>query len=173
MGVSADDVNVLGRDPTTMMQIQQATSTIGMLSDQAYPGTNLQELTIQGPSAEAVFNAVLLILNKVGEVMGAVSSGELHVPLGEGRVKLVVPKRAASAVIGPGGQKVKQIRAQSGIRVSVDPNSIPCSDKIAEQAVCLAGPLNGMQVALGLVVTEVANFAAEGWFQAWAAHSNT
>jgi len=171
--ISEDEVAVLGQDPATMMQIQQATSTIGMLSDKAYPGTTLQELTIQGPSAEAVFNAVLLILNKIGETMGSVSSGEVGVPLGEGRVKAVVPKRAASAIIGPGGQKVKQIRLQSGIRVTVDPNSIPCSDKVAEQAICLAGPLTGMSIALGQLVAEVAHFAGEGWFQAWAAHSNT
>jgi len=173
MLVAPEEVNVLGQDSSTMMQIQQATNTIGMLSEKPYPGTTLQELTVQGPTAEAVYNAVFLILNKIAEVMGAVRSGETNIPLGDARVKLVVPKRAAAAIIGPGGQTVKQIKMQTGIYVHVDTNSLPCADGMPEQGVCLAGPLTSLQAALSQVVAEVANFCGEPWFEAWAAHSNT
>mmetsp|Transcript_874 Transcript_874/g.1616 ORF Transcript_874/g.1616 Transcript_874/m.1616 type:complete len:244 (+) Transcript_874:1-732(+) len=171
--VSGDEVGILGSDPATMMQIQQATGTTGMLSERHYPGTSLQELTVQGPSHEAVFNAVLLILNKVAEVNGAVRSGETNVPPGDARVKLVVPKRVAAAIIGPGGQNVKQIKVQTGVHVHVDPNSIPCMEGISEQGVCLAGQLSSIHGALGHIIGELANFSCEPWFEAWAAHSNT
>lgn len=170
--ISAEEVAVLGEDPTTMALIQQATETTGLLSETRYPGTPLQELVVQGPTVEAVFNATLLIITRLGEVMGSVSSGERSVPWGEARVKLVVPTPAASAIIGPGGQTMKQIKAQTGVSVCVDMNSIPCGDGLMEQAVRLAGPLAGIQPSLGQVVTEVASFWHEPWFETWAAHSN-
>jgi len=173
MLVSQDEVGVLGHDPSTMQQIQQATGTVGMLSEGTYPGTLLQELTVQGPSGESVFNAVLGILNKIGEAMGVVAGGDMDVQQGEARVKLVVPKRAAAAIIGPGGQMVKQIKVQTGVRVHVDMNPVPCMDQLFEQAIILAGKFEGIQSALYQVVTEVSNFSREDWFQPWAEYSNT
>lgn len=170
--VSSEEVSVLSADSSTMSQIQQATGTTGMLSEKFYPGTALQELTIQGPSPDAVFNAILLILTKVAEVVGAVRSGEQSVPPGDARVKIVVPKRAAAAIIGPGGQNVKQLKVQAGIHVHVDANSIPCGYAVSEQGVCLAGPVASMQMAISQVVAEVANCCCEPWYEVWAAHSN-
>lgn len=170
--ISPEDVAVLGQDPVAMQEIQQATSTTGMLSEKYYPGSMLQELTVQGPNADSVFNALLLILNRIAEVTGGVRSGEVNVAPGDVAVKLVVPKRAAAAIIGPGGQNVRQIKAETGIRISVDVNTIPCGDRAAEQAVFVCGPFTNIHTALNHVIMEVANFGKEPWFQSWAAHSN-
>merc|ERR1712107_236116 len=156
-----------------MAQIQQATSTQGMLGDQAFPGCKLFELTVQGPSAESVFQAVILMLNKIVDALGKVCADDANVEPGYAHVKLVVPRRAAAAVIGPGGQSVKQLRAQTGVRLHVDMTPIACGDLVSEQAISLYGPLAGMQTALAAVATEVANFATEPWFPVWANHSNS
>lgn len=171
--ISSEEVAVLGKDPIVMQQIQQATNTVGILSAGNYPGSNLQELTIQGPSLDSVFTAILHIYTRLGEVLGTVRSGEIDIPPGDARIKLVIPKRAAAAVIGSGGNQVKALKASTGIRISIDTNSVPCgSSGIMEQALCLIGPLNCMQPAIELVAKEVGNFTTECWFHTWANHSN-
>jgi len=174
MLISHEEVQVLTQDPTTMQKIQQATGATGMLSDSVYPGTCLQEMTVAGSTPESVFSAVMGIVKRLAEALGCLSSGEKHVAPGDARVKLVVPKKAAAAVIGTGGQQVKDIKAMTGIRVSVDVNSLPCGDeRLHEQALCLIGPCSSLQPALEVVVREVANFLTEPWFESWASSSLT
>ncbi|CAE8582864.1 unnamed protein product, partial [Polarella glacialis] len=173
MLVSIEEVGILGQDPTIMQKVQQETGTTGMLSESSYPGTALQELTVQGPNAEAVLTAVSAIISRITDVMGTLSSGELNVPPGDVRIKLVIPKRAAAALIGPGGQQVKHIKASTGIRISIDEHSMACGDpSVMEEAVCLIGPANSAKPALEAVVRETANCLSEPWFSAWANHSN-
>jgi len=171
--VTMDEVNSLSQDGTGMAQIQQATGTQGILGDQCYPGTHLQELAVQGSSADGVFQAVLLMINKISDALGCMSAGDPAVEPGSAAVKLVVPRRAAAAIIGPGGQTVKQLRAETGIKLHVDMTQIPCGETLSEQALCLYGPLSGMQSAIGAVVNEVAHFVNEPWFDTWANHSNS
>jgi len=174
MLISHEEVQVLTKDPTIMQKIQQATGTTGMLSDSVYPGTFLQEVTVAGATRDSVFSAVLVIVRKLSEALGCLSSGEKNVAPGDVRVKLVVPKKAAAAVIGTGGQQVKDIKAMTGIRISVDVNSLPCGDqRLHEQALCLIGPCSSVQPALEVVVREVANLLPEPWFESWASFSLT
>lgn len=173
MLIEDEEVAVLGQDPTVMRRIQQETNTTGMLAGKVYPGTSLQELTVHGPSLEAVFQAVLLIVTRLGAVMGALRSGGTNVPYGEGRCKILVPKPAAPGLIGPGGATARAVESQCGVRISVDRSSILCTEQVSEQGVLLSGPLSGFHIALRQVVTEVARFAMEPWFNTWVAHSNT
>eukprot|EP00931_Biecheleriopsis_adriatica_P003900 TRINITY_DN10564_c0_g1_i1.p1 TRINITY_DN10564_c0_g1~~TRINITY_DN10564_c0_g1_i1.p1 ORF type:complete len:979 (-),score=249.30 TRINITY_DN10564_c0_g1_i1:14-2950(-) len=173
MLISGEEVSALMQDTTVMQRVQQETGTSGMLSESLFPGTDLKELAVHGPSADSVFKATSAIVNRIAEVMGVLSSGEANVMSGDARLKLVIPKRAAAAVIGPGGQQVRHIKATFGIRVSVDTNSLPCGDpNILEEALCLIGPLNSVGSALEVVVRETANLIHEPWFNAWANYSN-
>merc|ERR1712185_463726 len=99
---AAEEVNILIQDPAAMKQLQQLTKTSGVISEQYFPGSHLHQLTIQGPTAEAVFIAVVSILGKIGDALGSVSSGDVGVEHGGGRIKAVLPKRASAGLIGPG-----------------------------------------------------------------------
>jgi len=170
--MAPEEVSALSMDASAMVEIQQATGTSGMLSETLYPGTSLQELAIQGPGPDALLDAMLLIFKRVADILGTVRCGDPYVPNGDAHVKLVVPTRAAAAIIGPGGKSVKALKANAGIHVHIDATTLPCTPAVSEQGVCIAGPVASMQMALGQIVGEVAKCCKEPWFEAWASHSN-
>jgi len=126
------------------------------LADGLYPGCSLHELTVQGLSTEAVLLATVQIIAVIVEAMGLVSAGEENIEPGSSRMKLVLPSKAAAAVIGPGGATVKLIRQQCGVRTAVDMNSVPCGGGHNEQAVLLSGATNSLQNAFPIVLEQVA-----------------
>lgn len=170
--LASNEVNVLCGDDGTLRKIQNLTKTQGMVSESHFPGCSLHEVVIQGPTPEAVFMSLLTILTKIGEVYGNVSSGDNGVDQGCGRIKAVMPKPCASALIGPGGLKVKTLQEQTGIEICIDTTPIACMDNLTEQAIVLRGALCRMQPVLEAVVVEVANVAGETWYPSWANHSN-
>merc|ERR1719203_1325232 len=66
---------VLGKGGTTVREIGQATGTRVATSGrfEFFPGTQLQELKIQGATQESVLNALVQILSKIAEFTGSVS----------------------------------------------------------------------------------------------------
>jgi len=155
--------------------IGQATSTNVTLSSQSelYPGTNLQELRITAQDEENVLEAVVFAVSQIAQVMGHVNGGMEDVPSGQARLKLVVPMEVVKAIIGKGGEAIKQLREQSGMYVHIDDTKIPPGppSDLTEQVVCLSGSLMGVQVALPAIAHQVAQYRRFGWFPAWANNS--
>lgn len=168
--LAPNEVEALGRDPGPMRAIKVATNSSGMISEQYFPGSSLNELTVQGPTPEAVFQAVVAILNRIGDLLGAISSGDVGVAPGNGRVKMVVPKNSAAFLVG---HAARILQDRTGICIAVDSTPILCADIGFEQAVVLIGPLCKMQPALEAVTIEVAKCLHDPWFQRWGNHSNT
>merc|ERR1712232_1143539 len=107
------------------------------------------------------------ILNVITETLGAVSCGDAQAP-GGCTVKLVVPAKAAAAIIGVGGQTVKNIKAHCGVRVSIDMNKFPCADGVSEQGILLGGSAEGVCAAIPAVLDQVAILASERGLDAYA-----
>merc|ERR1711920_961729 len=101
---------LLGDDGSRLSELQSLSGTNLRVSEGLYPGSQLHEICIQGLTTEAVLVAVVQIMTVIEETVGQVSSGEAMVEPGGSRLKLVMPSKAAAAVIGAGGQTVKQIR---------------------------------------------------------------
>jgi len=138
---------IRGRD-AGLVQLQKKTNARIVISQEHYPGcVALHEVRILAASKSAVLNAMLNVLGRVTEVVGKLSGGE-EVEYGNARLKLIVPARAAAAIIGPGGQNVREITNQSNAKINVDMNSIPLTAAMAEQALALGGPIPNVCSAL-------------------------
>mmetsp|Transcript_30243 Transcript_30243/g.86686 ORF Transcript_30243/g.86686 Transcript_30243/m.86686 type:complete len:394 (+) Transcript_30243:97-1278(+) len=163
---------MLGPGGSACREIGQNTGTKLHLSgrNELYPGTYLQELSVKGPSADAVTACLMQVLGRIAEETGRVCSGENDIEEGCARVHLVVPISSARAIIGKGGENIKAIRAGSGLHVHVEEFALGVGDA-AEQVVSLQGSLEGMATALPNLVEKVAAFASEPGFAAWAATS--
>merc|ERR1712039_1124790 len=98
----------------------------------------LQELTVRGPSAEPVANAIFQVMNKVVEDGGRISGGDTDLDDGICRVRVVVPSMAAKAVIGRGGENIKSLRLNSGLKVHIEEVAIGMGE-LAEQVIILQG----------------------------------
>jgi len=165
--------SIIGRAGSVTADIQQATGTKLHLSgrNEFYPGTALQEVNIQGDSLKSVLGAVMMVYEKLSEDTGTVTGGETDVEPGGARVKLVVPRLAATAVIGKGGSNIKSLRAQTGIHVHVEEAPVGVNE-LAEQVVSLRGSLSGVQEAFPIIGEKVNALIEEPWFGTWAASSH-
>lgn len=156
-----------------LSEIQQETGALLTANNRYYPGTELQELSITGSSTEVVLAAILQAQTTILNDLGNLTNDEPEVPAEEGRLKAVVPTKAAASLIGKGGENIKSMRAQTGIHVHIESQSIPPGGgELAEQVVAFAGPLTGLQSAVPILADHVAVLTAESWFASWASSSN-
>jgi len=162
-------------DSTCLASIQQLTGAMIITNGADYPGTTppLKELNISGGSSEVVLGAVIHVLAQILQEQGALTNGEEAVLPSEGRLKTVVPIKAAAGIIGRGGENIKQMRKLTGLHIHLDKSEIPPGGgDLAEQLVALSGSLAGIQAALPLLAEQVALYTSEPWFTAWSASSN-
>eukprot|EP00929_Paragymnodinium_shiwhaense_P002736 TRINITY_DN10301_c0_g3_i5.p1 TRINITY_DN10301_c0_g3~~TRINITY_DN10301_c0_g3_i5.p1 ORF type:complete len:987 (-),score=243.32 TRINITY_DN10301_c0_g3_i5:96-3056(-) len=140
-----------------------------------YPGTGLQELRIFGSSKEAVINAAMQAVSKIVEESGgSLSGGEPGVESGQSRLKFAIPARASENVIGPSGMHLNSVSDASGMLVEYEEQLIPPGPltDTQEQVIGLAGPVQGIPLALHAVCGKLAPYANESWFESWASHTN-
>lgn len=154
-------------------EIQQMSGATLATTGEYYPATYFQELNIAGPNTEAVLSAAIYVLAHIVQVEGAVTNGEENVPHGEGRLRTVVPTKAAAAVIGKGGANIAQIRAITQLHVHVEKTAVPPDGGLqSEQIVSLSGPLAGLQDGLAMILEHVHACVVEPWFASWASSTN-
>lgn len=139
--------------------------------DEYYPGTQLQELAIRGDGYETVATACLHAVAKVVEGTGKICGGDHDVEEGSARVRVIVPVASARALIGKGGENIKTLRAQTGLKVHIDEVAIG-EGEMAEQVVVLLGGIAGVQAALPHIIEKVSESAQQHWFSGWACTSN-
>jgi len=171
--LSSEEVAILGQDGgACLLETQQLTGTVSQVSESLYPGCHLHELNLQGNSGDLVLSATMAILQTILEARGVVSAGEPNLEPGGARVKVVVPAKAAAGVIGAGGANITAIQQQTGCRINIDMNFVPCGETGKEQAILLSGQLKAVCLGLSSVFAEVAKLNSERWFRRWASHSN-
>lgn len=170
--VDANEVACIRAQDVKLAQLQKKTQARIVVSQEHYPGClGLHEVRILAGSTSAVLKAMMDVLGKVTAAVGKLSGGD-EVEYGSARLKLIVPARAAAAIIGPGGQNVREITNQSNAKINVDMNSIPLTAAMAEQALALGGPIANVCSALPLILDYIAEFAPEKWFKGWIVSSN-
>merc|ERR1712232_468999 len=67
---------------------------------------------------------------------------------------------------------VKQLNEVCGVTTDVDKSSIPCTNDMAEQGICLAGSMEQACSAIPTILSHVEALASEKWFKAWITTSN-
>lgn len=165
---------IKGEDEMGFQVIQQQTGTSLVTNGGYYPGTELLEIAYLGADVEVVEAALVECMTCIlKSELGAMTNGEQVLYSDDARLKAVMPTKAAAAVIGRGGETIKELRASTGCKFHVDTNSVPPGGgDVAEQIVALSGTLDGIQLALPKIVDVLKSFQEEPWFAAWGASSN-
>eukprot|EP00931_Biecheleriopsis_adriatica_P087609 TRINITY_DN62049_c0_g1_i1.p1 TRINITY_DN62049_c0_g1~~TRINITY_DN62049_c0_g1_i1.p1 ORF type:complete len:413 (+),score=83.03 TRINITY_DN62049_c0_g1_i1:143-1240(+) len=160
---------VLGPGGSNSKQISESTGTKLHLSgkNEFYPGTQMQEFCMKGPTADHVAGGILEMLKKLSEETGRISGGEWEVEEGGARVHFVLPVPSAKAVIGKGGENIKHLRVTSGMKVHVEEIVIGAGD-LAEQVVSCAGPIGGLQTTVCFMLEKMNEITTAPWFANWA-----
>mmetsp|Transcript_106602 Transcript_106602/g.299514 ORF Transcript_106602/g.299514 Transcript_106602/m.299514 type:complete len:592 (-) Transcript_106602:52-1827(-) len=155
------------------MEIQQITGAALNTNGKLYPGTQLQELNISGPSSDSVVQALIYGMTRIVQESGALTNGEENAPPGESRFKTILPTKSAASIIGKGGENIMQLRQMTGLHVHVEKNALPPQGgELSEQIVSFSGNFQGIQDALPFVVENVEPLVGEAWFLSWATSSN-
>jgi len=164
---------LLGAKGTASREIGQQTGTRLHLSgrNEFYPGTQLQELTVRGPTVEPVAAALFQVMQRIMEDGGRICGGDADVEEGACRVRVVVPSIVAKAVIGKGGDNIKSLRHNTGLKVHIEEVAIGVGE-LAEQVVILQGGFDAMQNGLPNIIDRTMEFSGAPWFRDWAMTTN-
>ncbi|KAL8440723.1 hypothetical protein Emag_007790 [Eimeria magna] len=147
---------IIGKSGAVISQIEQQTGCALKLSpaNMYYPGTEERILIMSGEQ-EALNNAILVVLDKVHEMQCQ------HTPEGSRKesydstspsqpsssvkitFKIVVPKAAVAAIIGKGGQQIKELQNSTSARVQVSNRE----EAVVERLVTINGSLEETRAA--------------------------
>lgn len=167
---------IIGSKGSGVQEIQQTTDTRISVADQhaKYSATNMRVVLIRAHSPEAIDQALTMIVEKIqSAVENPRGKGQDEIDLiakgGDYKLKIVVPKAAAGAVIGTKGGNIKELceRTQCRIRVEEQKGGVT-SDRCAEQVVSLLGTLEALTACAIKVNYFVQECAGQPYFQDWA-----
>ncbi|CAE8641387.1 unnamed protein product [Polarella glacialis] len=176
--LSTEEAAFLRRNGNAVLQeIRQASGTEFLLvhEGELYPGTSLQEMVVQGQSAEATIAGTIEAFNRIIEAMGLLTVGDQRQEPGTASMKVIIPVKVTSVVIGPGGTNVRQIRDQTKMHVHVESTILPLGleNDSSEQVVSFYGPTESVQTALLLMAEVLMPHTQEPWFPIWGNTSNS
>eukprot|EP00123_Amoebidium_parasiticum_P005930 comp17000_c1_seq1/m.15671 comp17000_c1_seq1/g.15671 ORF comp17000_c1_seq1/g.15671 comp17000_c1_seq1/m.15671 type:complete len:331 (-) comp17000_c1_seq1:40-1032(-) len=138
--ISTKDVGaIIGRGGATIKQFREESGTRILISE-AQPHIQERVMTVMG-SVQGVGKAYSLIAKKLEE--DAVAAGG---PVPKIFMNLLAPYSQTGAIIGKGGEKVKEIREHSGAQVSISQEVLPQS---TERVVTVTGSAESLGVAIG------------------------
>ncbi|CAE8724433.1 unnamed protein product, partial [Polarella glacialis] len=115
-------------------------------------------------------------LNKILEALGQLHCGKSTTDApGTASMRMIIPAKVTSAVIGPGGQIVRQMRFRTQMHVHIESITIPPGSQTdsAEQVVSFQGPFPGIRTALLLMADILLPYVEEPWFRVWGTTSNS
>lgn len=158
---------IIGKGGQVIANMRQACGAKIGLTDHSdmFPGTDCRVLTAQGNTADALGEVARQIISKLVETVQT-APGESTGSPGDLRLKVLVPKAAVGGVIGKGGANVKQLREQTGAKISI---SEPVgSGPGAEQVVAVSGSQQAVELIFGEINKQIQGQNEEPWFSVWA-----
>jgi len=165
---------ILGARGTGIQEIQALTESkisIGNRNEK-YHNTNMRLVLIRGNGNQIIDAALEAICIKLKGLVDAPKKGEadfadILAKNGEFRLKCVLPRAAAGALIGAKGANVALIREETGCRVRVEDGKIDAGSS-QEQIVSLLGSIESLHACLQRVNVLVQDLANQDYFQDWA-----
>jgi hypothetical protein len=161
---------IIGKGGTVIAELRQRTqSKIGLTEHNIlFPGTDCRILTAQANSMEHLRDLSKDIISKLNDLVQTAPAENLGQP-GELKLKILVPKAAVGGIIGKAGASVKQLREQSGAKISI---SDPVGTGVtAEQVVAISGTQKALEQVLTEINKQVQALNEEAWFQSWATNN--
>lgn len=146
---------IIGKNGTVIAQIEQQTGCALKLSpaNMYYPGTEERILIMSGEQ-EALNDAIFVVLEKIHDMQyqyasdgsrkeSYESSPSQPSPVVKVTLKIVVPKSAVAAIIGKGGQQIKDLQETTNARVQVSNRE----EALVERVVTITGLLEEARAA--------------------------
>mmetsp|Transcript_63028 Transcript_63028/g.111981 ORF Transcript_63028/g.111981 Transcript_63028/m.111981 type:complete len:334 (+) Transcript_63028:113-1114(+) len=158
---------VIGKGGAAIADMRSKTQTKISLTEhnEFFQGTDSRILTAQGNTEESLMEVSSMILAKVSETAQDHASDAVGTP-GDLKLNVLVPKVAVGGIIGKGGTNVKNLRENSGGKISI---SEPVGyGQTAEQVVALGGSEEAIKYILEEVNKQVQALGEESWFEGWA-----
>lgn len=167
--------SVLGTKGAGIQDLQNQTNTKISISsrEDKFPGTVNRLILIRGHDQNAVDCVLQNIVIQVKElvVTGAIKTDEDKIEMssakGDLKLRIVMPKAATSAMIGPKGATISRIRDTTQCRIRVEDAKIGTGE-LAEQIVSLLGSAESIQACLSQLNQLVQELSQETYFQHWA-----
>mmetsp|Transcript_49463 Transcript_49463/g.125994 ORF Transcript_49463/g.125994 Transcript_49463/m.125994 type:complete len:380 (-) Transcript_49463:197-1336(-) len=162
---------VIGRGGANIKALRESTGAKVAFTDhnEFFPGTESRVCTAQANTEEALNEVVAQIVARVSECVESSSSDDLGQPPDGLIFRTVLPRAAGGGLIGKGGATIKQLREQTGAKVSVsDPEM---QGPGADQVVTITGSAQGIEQVMAEANKQVQLVNEEPWFQGWAASS--
>jgi len=165
---------ILGAGGDVIQKIQNETeSKISLAGRQdRYETTQSRLCLIRAHTPESIDSALVAICNALKDVIEEAKKPEadlagIMTKNGDYRVKCVMPKSAAGAMIGTKGANVNEIREATGIHVVwVEDGTVNHGD-VAEQVVSLVGTMDAISACLVRMSVFVQDVSSEPWFSDW------
>ncbi|XP_026192407.1 protein BTR1 [Cyclospora cayetanensis] len=151
---------VIGKSGSVIAQIEQQTGCALKLSpaNMYYPGTEERILIMSGEQ-EALNDAVIVVLEKIHEMMQLQQQQQLltdsskkdtyepavspSLPPVKVMLRIVAPKSAVAAIIGKGGQQIKELQEATNARVQVSNRE----EGLVERLITVSGHLEEAKAA--------------------------
>jgi len=167
--------SVLGTKGAGIQDLQNQTNTKISISsrEDKFPGTANRLILVRGHDQNSVDCVLQSIVNQVKELVssGNIKSDEDKVEMssakGDLKLRIVMPKAATSAMIGPKGATISRIRDSTQCRVRVEDTKIGTGE-LAEQIVSLLGNVESISACLTQLNQLVQELSTESYFQHWA-----
>lgn len=165
---------ILGSRGAGIQEIQTQTETKISLADRAdkFHGTGLRLVLVRGHAVEAMDASLQKIVLKLQSLVDDPKNpdGDLSDVLsksGEYKLKVVMPKAAAGAMIGRAGGNIRNIREETACKVHVEDTKIGFGD-LAEQIISLLGTIDSVAQCLTRLNALVQDCSNSDYFQDWA-----
>lgn len=152
--------SIIGKNGAVIASIENNSGAVLKLSSPNvhFPGTQERIVAMSG-SQEQLNNAILIILEKIREVAGTVQQPEmsevdmLDMQGGAGRLltKLALPKSSVSAIIGKGGQQIKELQETTGAKIQISSRE----EGLNERTVTIQGAFESVQNATLTIAASV------------------
>lgn len=164
---------IIGKGGTVIAQIRNSCNARLGLTDkgEVFPGTECRVLTAQANSENDLNQVTGQVVDKLVELVKSVGSSEACGSDGELKLRALVPRGAVGSIIGKGGAAIKQLRENTGAKISIgEPIG---AGQNAEQVISVSGTAEGLRAVLTEVNHQIQLLVAESWFSTWASSQGT
>jgi len=169
---------ILGARGAGIQEIQALTESKISLADRSdkYHLTNLRLVLIKANSLNSIDGALQAICLKLKSLIdspnpkknaGEIDFSDILDKKGEFKLKCVMPRGAAAALIGFKGANIAELREATGCKVRVEEEKIG-SGAVSEQVISLIGALDSIMACLQRLNAIVQELSTQDFFQSWA-----
>lgn len=160
---------VIGKGGAVIKGIRESTGAKISLTEhnEFFPGTDNRICTAQAHTEEALNEVCVQVVGKLAEcAQGLASPSDSLGAPGELKLRTLLPRAAVGALIGKGGAAIKQLREQSGAKVSIA--DAEGSGPAVDQVVTITGGPKSVEYVMAEVNKHVQALNQEGWYAQWA-----